>query len=234
MVRVGGLDESPDDVLGRAKVYLESIDAAKPFAYPWYDAYDTGSDPTTLVDGDLLAPVLLDASLDLTTYRTLHRWHEPLEAGLRHVDEVARNGRPDSAGGEWPDMDAAIGRLYQPLDEGLTAHVSGTTLSKVLHRKIPEHIPLYDSKIFWAYCSAPVVRIHPDPQRKLSWVEFMSVLAREIRRDTAEPDAAALIGEVRELAAASGQPITALRAWDIITWQAAREALQSSWPSTGM
>src|SRR5881227_2484667 len=62
MVRVGGLSESPDDVLGRAKLYFQSADAAKPFAYPSYDAYDTRATPTELVDADLLAPLLLNAA----------------------------------------------------------------------------------------------------------------------------------------------------------------------------
>jgi hypothetical protein len=52
----------------------------------------------------------------------------------------------------------------------------------------------------------------------------MSVFAREIRRDMAEPDAAELIDEVRKLASDT-HPITELRAWDIIGWQAARNAL---------
>ena len=231
MVRVGGLDESPSDVLDRAKIYLQSPDATHPFAYPWYDAYDTGVPATVLADADLLAPLLLNAAPDLAAYRTLQQWRPALEAGLRDVDEVAQQGRPDDApGGGWPELDDAIATLYQPLDEGLTAHVAGTTLSKVLHRKMPEHIPLYDSKIFWAYCSAPEVRIHPDPHRKLTWVEFMTILAREIRRDMAEPDATELIGQVQRLA--TSHPITALRAWDVITWQAARDALQSNWPTS--
>jgi hypothetical protein len=229
MVRVGGLDESPSDVLDRAKIYLQSPDATKPFAYPWYDAYDTGVPGTVLADGDLLAPLLLNAAPDLAAYRTLTEWRPALEAGLRHVDAVAQQGAPGDAAGEWTELDAAISKLYEPLDGGRGGHVSGTTLSKVLHRKMPEYIPLYDSKIFWAYCSAPEVRIHPDPHRKLTWVEFMSVLAHEIRRDMAEPDAAALITEVQQLAA--HPPITALRAWDVITWQAARDALQANWPS---
>jgi len=229
MVRVGGLDESPSDVLDRAKFYLQSPDATKPFAYPWYDAYDTGVAGTQLADGDLLAPLLLNAAPDLAAYRTLTGWRPALEAALRHVEEVAQQGPPGEASGEWPELDDAIGKLYEPLDGGRGGHVSGTTLSKVLHRKIPEYIPLYDSKIFWAYCSAPEVRIHPDPHRKLTWVEFMSILAREIRRDMAEPDAAALIAEVQQLA--GHPPITALRAWDVITWQAAREALQANWPA---
>jgi hypothetical protein len=230
MVRVGGLNESPDDVLERATTYLQSPDAAKPFAYPFYDTYDTRAAETELVDGDLLAPLLLNAAPDLAAYRTLQRWRPALAEGLRGVGDVSRQMPRDGTSSEWPEMDDAVGRLYQPLDEGRGGHVSGTTLSKVLHRKIPEHIPLYDSKIFWAYCSAPVVRITPHPERKLSWVEFMTILTREIRRDMSEPDAAALIEEIRQLASGDG-PVTALRAWDIITWQAARNALQENWPA---
>ena len=221
MVRIGGLQESPDAVLDRARAYLNSPDAKTPYAYPWYDTYDTGAAETVLVDGDLLAPLLLHAAPNLVAYRTLHGWRDALEAGLRRVAKVAAGGHE---GPEWPEMDQAIGELYQPLDDHRGAHLPGTTLSKVLHRKMPAYIPLYDSKIFWLYCSAPVVRISPDPDRKLTWVEFMSVFAREIRRDINEPDAAQLIAEVQQLAAGT-HPVSQLRAWDIIAWQAARNAL---------
>jgi hypothetical protein len=226
MVRIGGLDESPETVLDRATAYLGSPHAKTPFAYPWYDTYDTGAAETVLVDGDLLAPLLLHAAPNLVAYRTLHGWRDVLESGLRRVAKVAASGHD---GVEWPDLDQAIGELYQPLDHHRGAHLPGTTLSKVLHRKMPAHIPLYDSKIFWLYCSAPVVRIAPHPSRKLTWVEFMSVFAREIRRDMSEPDAAELIDEVRTLAA-NTHPITQLRAWDIIAWQAARNALLTTTP----
>jgi hypothetical protein len=221
MVRVGGLNENPDEVIDRATHYMQSPDAWKPFAYPWYDNYDTAAPPTVLADGDLLAPVLLNAAPDLTAYRTLYRCRDVLESALRRVAEVAA-GPP--GGSQWPEMDAAIGGLYAPLDERRGGHVTGTTLSKVLHRKMPAYIPLYDSKIFWIYCSAPVVRIEPQPERKLTWAEFMSMVTREIRRDMHEPDAVDLIEAVQKLAA-DEQPITALRAWDIIAWQAAKSAL---------
>jgi hypothetical protein len=236
MVRIGGLHESPEAVLTRARAYLgsrdtqtpdaQTRDAQPPFAYPWYDSYDTGAAETVLVDGDLLAPLLLHAAPDLVAYRTLYGWRDALEAGLRNVAKVAAGGYE---GPEWPEMDQAIGELYQPLDDRRGGQLSGTTLSKVLHRKMPAYIPLYDSKIFWLYCSAPVVRIAPHPDRKLTWVDFMSVFAREIRRDMGEPDAVELINEVRKLAADT-HPVTELRAWDIIAWQAARNALLTTTP----
>ena len=65
MVRVGGLQESPDAVLDRAGHTWARGNAKTPFAYPWYDAYDTGAAETVLVDGDLLAPLLLLAAPDL-------------------------------------------------------------------------------------------------------------------------------------------------------------------------
>src|SRR5690349_1355129 len=105
MVRVGGLQETPDAVLERARAYLQSPDAKTPFAYPWYDTYDTGAAETVLVDGDLLAPLLLHAAIDLIAYRTLHGWRDTLEAGLRNVAKVAAGPH---AGPEWPELDQAI------------------------------------------------------------------------------------------------------------------------------
>jgi hypothetical protein len=226
MVRVGGLTESADAVIDRATAYLQSPDDQAPSSYPAYDAYDTRAAETELVDADLLSPLLLNAAPDLTAYRTLQRWRGALETGLRRVAEVAARG---GGGADWPELDTAIGQLFQPLDDERGGHVTGTSLSKVLHRKVPSAIPLYDSKIFWVYCSAPVVRIEPHPERKLTWVEFMSIVSRELRRDMHEPDALELIAQVRKLAE-DVCPITDLRAWDIIAWQAAKNALLTSAP----
>jgi hypothetical protein len=54
-------------------------------------------------------------------------------------------------------------------------------------------------------------------------------VTREIRRDMHEPDALELIATVRKLAD-DHHPITALRAWDIIAWQSARNALIANAP----
>src|SRR4051794_37675399 len=81
-MRVGGLDETPDEVLRRAAAYLSNPPEGKPYAYPYYDTYRTNDDPRTLADGDLLAPLLLNAPPDLTAYRTLCGWRDALEKRL--------------------------------------------------------------------------------------------------------------------------------------------------------
>lgn len=217
MVRVGGLLEDERAIFKRAPLYL-GRHPSKPYGFPWYDTYiaDADGDSCRLSDGDLLAPALLNAAPTIAGYRTLTRWRPLLEAALSTLgDGLAALGH--EATGTWPVVDDMIGNLYHPLDQEPGGYVSGTILSKVLHRKFPQVIPLYDSKVLYAYCDssgAPITRV-----RGRTWVDFMSQLSAAIRADMTQPDAQHVIRELRRLAAPRA-PISALRAWDIVTWQA--------------
>src|ERR687889_70305 len=97
--------------------------------------------------------------------------------------------------------------LFGMLDEPRYAGrgVRGTIVSKVLHRKRPDLVPMYDSRIFEAY-TAPGV-LPRTPER--SWQEFMRLLCTQMRADL-QAEAKAF-DELQQAAEAVGAPITKLR-----------------------
>ncbi len=60
ILRVGGLWVPWGEAADAVRRYLTSHDET--FAFPHYDLLTTTADPDVLVDGDLLAPVLLNAA----------------------------------------------------------------------------------------------------------------------------------------------------------------------------
>jgi hypothetical protein len=181
----------------------------KPFGYPSYDTYDTGGSDL-LVDGDLLAPVLLNVRLSIAAYTSLQAMAPHLDAQLGQIDTNASiiDDHPLEI----------IGHLYEPLDQPVRPHgVKGTTLSKVLHRKRPGFIPLFDREIRKCFSekhkSGPA-RIPYDRHR--TWSTYMSLLAAEIRNDLlAAPE------HWEDVRSANGgdYPITLLRCFDIVAWR---------------
>lgn len=134
-IRVGGVTLAAEEALRRATRYVTSPPGA--YAYPSYDTYHTDSGPATLADGDLLAPLLLNAAPTIEAYESLRAHRQILERALAAL--------PDRDLRDATDGDLTlISGLYRPLDPPGLAGVQGTTLSKVLHRKQPRLIPLYD------------------------------------------------------------------------------------------
>ncbi|MGZ6827639.1 MAG: DUF6308 family protein, partial [Mycobacteriales bacterium] len=92
--------------------------------------------------------------------------------------------------------------------------VRGTIVSKVLHRKRPDLVPIYDSRIFEAYTAPGVLPRTLDR----AWQEFMRLLCTQMRADLqAEHDA---FTELQLLAEEAGSPVTKLRILDILVWRA--------------
>jgi hypothetical protein len=212
VVGIGGTACTREQALDWASKYLRSSGA---YAYPSYDAYTTNGG-RRLCDGDLLAPTLLNARPTIRAYESLTSCREQLSDALVAL--------PDKDLAEASDHDLrAVASLYAPLVKGLP-DVQGTTLSKVLHRKIPRLIPLYDEHILWCYRDAPRAPIPKDRER--SWPEFMFALATALRADLARPGVAAVLHEVVGLARPD-VPITPLRAWDILAWTAGKSEHRS-------
>lgn len=120
---------------------------------------------------------------------------------------------------------AKVGSLFGVLDlESRPRSVRGTTLAKVLHRKRPALVPLYDEQVRCVYQEGPNAPVPPVARR--SWVDFMTLLATsmqaDLRRDRGFWD------EVRGRRPAGGPPVSALRALDIVAWQLGpRTAIES-------
>src|SRR5206468_8744937 len=109
------------------------------YAWPAYDLLVTNGS-AELVDGDLLAPTLLGATVDSSRFRVLRdMW--PHMQGVRDLPAVALQDADD-------DVLHAVAELFAGLDTEhyRRAGVRGTIVAKVLHRKRPDLVPLYDSR----------------------------------------------------------------------------------------
>ncbi len=77
---------------------------------------------------------------------------------------------------------AQLGELFSVLDSGdLPVDARGSILAKVMHRKRPAFIPLYDRFVDYCYRgvdTAPIPKI-----RERGWREFLPVLGRAIIDD---------------------------------------------------
>ena len=192
------------DIIGSYTVFPRA-DIKNPYSYPFYDEYET--DPS-LVDGDLLAPVLLNVRLSLTGYVSLK--------GVRdQLGEILQSIPPNLTleGATEEDLGSIV-KLYEPLDSGLP-DVRGTTLSKVLHRKRSGFVPLYDTHVSRCYQEGENAPIPHVQRNERTWSEFMVLLARAMQRDLTTQ-----ASEWQQLttAVAGPVPLTTLRCLDIVAW----------------
>lgn len=167
-----------------------------------YDTYRSNDDPNVLADGDLLAPVLLNVQVKISSYRKLQQWRPRLEAGLAKLPEVDLRDATD-------DDIEKVAACFDVLDGEARM---GVTLAKVLHRKHPKLMPLFDRNVY--ACYAPQ-RVHPAPRR--SWTEFMRLLAAEMRADL-KAEAWDAICSAANKARGTPPELTPLRALDILAW----------------
>jgi len=210
-LRIGNRKVKLNEAVEWVRAYTsEPTDPNKPYGYPWYDTYDTGNS-LLLVDGDLLAPVLLNVRPTIAAYSSLKVMTGRLNSILETI--------PASASLlEIEDL-AIIGALFAPLDTDAAHGVGGTTLAKVLHRKRPHLIPLYDRRIWNCYCTADPVsgsdRVIPAAKTR-SWAEFMMLMAGAIQKDLTDrlPVWRGLLG-----ANPPEPPISLLRCFDIVAWR---------------
>lgn len=184
--------------------------AIQRFAYPAYDRLLTGSGPNELNDGDLLAPLLLNAAPSVNAFYRFQAMKAGLEQGLRRCANRPLAELPD----EVIERDAHA--LYGVLDEDRSNHgkqgQGGTTLSKILHRKRPESLSLHDKWVHRCYVGdgAPVAKA-----TSRSWAEYMTLLTTAMKRDLL--DQQDLFTRLRD-AVQGTTSLTDLRLLDILAW----------------
>ncbi len=199
--------DHPDEVL------RDYLDPRNGHAWPAYDTLQTNGS-AELVDGDLLAPALIGADVDRGRFLLLREMLPRLSA----VADLPAVGLEDAD----DDQVAAVAELFAVLDEAPYAGrgpggspVRGTILSKVLHRKRPELVPLYDSRIFESYTAPGAL----ERAAHRSWRDFMALLCAQMRADLqAEADAFAALQAV---ARDAGAELSRLRVLDILVWRTA-------------
>lgn len=186
--------------------------SVKPYAYPFYDHLGTGSGANELNDGDMLAPTLLNVPMSIAAFRSLQSVRSQLQAGLADIpptlaleDAVAQRRHVDLLTG-----------IFAVLDSDNLRGVRLTMLSKVLHRKRPAFVPLYDSRVRACYVGSsadhPIAETVFKTQR---WSEVVVRLAECITDDLTSqaPMWSAL---------AAGISVSKLRLFDVVAWRAGR------------
>jgi hypothetical protein len=199
----GTLDvEHPDQLL------LDYLDVRNGYAYPAYDRLTTNGS-AELVDGDLLAPALMGVHLDPGRFALLREMLPALEA-VTDLPAVALQDADD-------DHVLCVAGLFGILDEPRYAGrgIRGTVVSKILHRKRPDLVPIYDSRIFEAYTAPGVLPRATDR----SWQQFMAELCTTMRADLHAE--AAAFRALEQLAADQDALVTQLRILDILVWRTA-------------
>jgi len=194
--------EQPDQLL------LDYLDVRNGYAYPAYDRLETNGS-AELVDGDLLAPALIGVHIDEGRFALLREMLPALEA-VADLPSVPLQDADE-------DHMLCVAGLFGILDEPRYAGrgVRGTIVSKVLHRKRPDLVPLYDSRIFEAYTAPGALPRSTDR----AWADFIAELCRQMRDDLrAEAEA---FDALEQLAVEAGAPVTRLRILDILVWRTA-------------
>ncbi|MDP9164698.1 MAG: DUF6308 family protein, partial [Actinomycetota bacterium] len=143
-MRIGGVSVNRAQALAYATRYLTE---GKGWGYPAYDAYDSARAQGPLNDADLLAPVLLNIgrAYSIPLYEGLKAAVPRLQAILDRIPLTARLATADDA-----EL-ATIGEAFGCLDGDGIHGARGTVLAKILHRKRPSFIPLYDRQVHAVY-----------------------------------------------------------------------------------
>lgn len=181
------------------------------YAWPAYDTLETNGS-ARLVTADLLAPTLLEAHIDSSRFGVL----------VEMLPQLAAVGDlPPRSLAEANDDDIrAVAQLFAILDTDRYRRrgVRGTVVSKVLHRKRPDLVPLYDSRIDAGYRASG--GIPHDPHRH--WVDFMDLLCRLMREDLQREEKR--FSELVDYAAGLDARLTELRILDILVWMSLEDA----------
>lgn len=208
MLRIGGKIVDRSAAFDYARRYLtEGVG----WSYPSYDGYEASQASGPLTDADLLAPVLLNVRhFPITAYEALQTARPRLATSLEAIPR-------DLALRDASDNDLLmLGDLFAPLTDPGISGVQGTILSKVLHRKRPNFVYLFDPQVSRTYQHGPEA---PVPAvRGRSWQAFAPLLARAMREDLLREWE--FWGSITALA--PGPRITELRALDIVAWWAGR------------
>jgi hypothetical protein len=198
MASVGDLEASAEDYLQRY------TDPARGRAF---QAYDRSGDPSRLEPVDLLAPGLLEAPLRGAQVIAMYEPSGPYLELREALERVLSEPSTTTARFEEQDLDATSGPWALVRDalraSNATPHIKASKVTKILHRKRPALVPIFDSKVadFYGVRRDRPWLLWPILQREL--IEHGAWL-RELAQGYPTPD---------------GRDLTAVRALDIIVWE---------------
>jgi hypothetical protein len=211
LLTVGGLRTSVDHAYELAKGYLTEPG----WSYPAYDGYPGTPDSRQVGPQDLPAAGLLNAGQQpLKTYYGFLNLLDVMNARLAHKDI---KGRLEEAS---PETLEAITNLYATHMDDPQPQVQLTKMSKVLHRKRPGLLPLFDLYVLRAYSyRGETPRVAPPPPGKRPGKSWVAAWLPEVQTDLV-----AGMNHWQAIAAmAKGPAITPLRAMDMVTWRLIHE-----------
>lgn len=188
--------------MAQATVWVESAaaDRRDRYGYPAYDTFRAATRSQPLDEADLLAPVLLGAVPDPGQYYWLVDQLDVLNRALNDIPADA-----DLAGPQTSPI--ALEPLFAVLDGRRPTALA--MLSKVLHRKRPGFIPLWDSSLGTVYQvgeSDPVRLV-----RNRGFGQFAVAFGTALRRDLQASEQWTSLGT-----RVSGPPVSALRVLDLV------------------
>jgi len=172
-----------------------------------WQTYDRMGDSTRLEPVDFFAPALLDAPFRGRDVINMHRPDGPYRVLRDAMEKVLSDQQAATARFEDQNLDADVGpwslvRAALRASDS-TPDIKASKVTKVLHRKRPALVPIFDSKVagyygvstgkpwlFWPLLQADL-RAHGDRLRELA----------------------------RDYETSDGRRMTALRALDIMVWE---------------
>jgi uncharacterized protein DUF6308 len=175
----------------------------------WH-TYDRLGDPDRLEPVDFFAPALLDAPLRGRDVIKMHRPDGPHRVLRDAMAKVLSDEESATARFENQDLDADVGpwALVRAAlrASNSTPHIKAAKVTKVLHRKRPGLVPIFDSKVagfFGVGAAQP-------------WL-FWPLIQADLRAHGHRLEQLASGYETSD-----GRGMTALRALDIIMWEHCR------------
>jgi hypothetical protein len=209
--------KSVGTLLGCAERHIQTYtDPRGPRAF---HTYDWQGDPERLSPLDCLAPALLSVRIGYKQVVPLFRPDGPGAEVLRAMEAVLADGTCatadfldvtlDSSKGPWSLVDRALVATGEAGGTGLP-DFKAVAVTKILHRKRPNLVPIFDSNIYQFYLGEkPVAGAYKDTPRRL-WPLLHADLRRQ--REWIKD----LIAPFRT---PDGRPLSLLRAADIIIWE---------------
>lgn len=119
----------------------------------------SGSDPNTLEPGDFLAPALLDAPVRGGQVRRMYLLDGPCRELRDKMEQVLLDG--EAARARFQDLDLAAetgpGAMVRAvlIASDKTPGIKASKVTKILHRKRPALVPIFDSRVADFYGCTP-------------------------------------------------------------------------------
>lgn len=173
--------------------------------------YDVQGDPRSVSVLDCLAPVLLSVKVSGTAVIEMHKKGTAGAALLGAMRDVLADPQCDTADFISADINGHALRLVaDAIRKTKDVHgIKAVTVTKILHRKRPDLIPLIDQLVY-KFCTGKVL---PPSPYDASVQQFWVALQRDLR---ANKDWLAELA--RPFSTPDRRPLSLLRAADIIIW----------------